>query len=421
MTTSKITINPGSLDPYGHLSWLVESLSRDSVLGRNWTILMPAHKILKNCPPFFIFKNSERVLRIDIGRWKFQKFIITYLSLPRKNLKTQLQLLLPLNFAYAKKLLVKRAIFVLLFEGTNFIQKLIFISKNWPRLMKISESHKDISELVWKKFGWWHLIPSWPEFCVLLFFTLVFGCFVTLDLGVTPNNCSGIVLCSQQCSPWTPYRGEIEFPEMVLKTFIAKCSQALVSSINHYKSNIIKGVRRQNPTRTPGGVTNVQPPVPRGTTCHLIAWRSWRTPNCLHMLQKFHIVNVKIQQLAIVNKYLLKWRQIYNLLTNIILVLLYVTNSTTIKFRNLSNVDTMVISSIDVIFSNKFVLETDAEFNGPIVADEVVVINKTTLTAKYVNKSDPLKYVGFQVKDISDIVPIANKEEICMCSHTKVD
>ena len=49
-----------------------------------------------------------------------------------------------------------------------------------------------------------------------------------------------------------PYRGEIEFPEMVLKTFIAKCSQALVSSINHYKSNIIKGVRRQNPTRTPG-------------------------------------------------------------------------------------------------------------------------------------------------------------------------
>ena len=184
MPTSKITINPGSLDPYGHLSWLVESLSRDSVLGRNWTILMPAHKILKNCPPFFIFKNSERVLRIDIGRWKFQKFIITYLSLPRKNLKTQLQLLLPLNFAYAKKLLVKRAIFVLLFEGTNFIQKLIFISKNWPRLMKISESHKDISEMVWKKFGWWHLIPSWLEFCVLLFFTLVFGCFVILDLGL---------------------------------------------------------------------------------------------------------------------------------------------------------------------------------------------------------------------------------------------
>ena len=185
MPTSKITINPGSLDPCGHLSWLVESLSRDSVLGRNWTILMPAHKILKNCPPFFIFKNSERVLRIDIGRWKFQKFIITYLSLPRKNLKTQLQLLLPLNFAYAKKLLVKRAIFVLLFEGTNFIQKLISISKNWPRLMKISESHKDISELVWKKFGWWHLIPSWPEFCVLLFFTLVFVCFVILDLGIS--------------------------------------------------------------------------------------------------------------------------------------------------------------------------------------------------------------------------------------------
>ena len=145
MPTSKITINPGSLDPWGHLSWLVESLSRDSVLGRNWTILMPAHKILKNCPPFFIFKNSERVLRIDIGRWKFQKFIITYLSLPRKNLKTQLQLLLPLNFAYAKKLLEKRAIFVLLFEGTNFIQKFISISKNWPRLMKISESHQDIS------------------------------------------------------------------------------------------------------------------------------------------------------------------------------------------------------------------------------------------------------------------------------------
>ena len=182
--TSKITINPGSLDPCGHLSWLVESLSRDSVLGRNWTILMPAQKILKNCPPFFIFKNSERVLRIDIGRWKFQKFIITYLSLPRKNWETQLQLLLPLNFAYAKKLLVKRAIFVLLFEGTNFLQKFISISKNWPRLMKLSESHKDISELVWKKFGWWHLIPSWPEFCVLLFFTPVFGCFVTLDLGI---------------------------------------------------------------------------------------------------------------------------------------------------------------------------------------------------------------------------------------------
>ena len=28
-------------------------------------------------------------------------------------------------------------------------------------------------------------------------------------------------------------------------------------------------------------------------------------------------------------------------------------------------------------FSNKFVVETDAEFNGPIVADEVVVINKS--------------------------------------------
>ena len=122
MPTSKITINPGSLDPYGHLSWLVESLSRDSVLGRNWTILMPAHKILKNCPPFFIFKNSERVLRIDIGRWKFQKFIITYLSLPRKNLKTQLQLLLPLNFAYAKKLLVNRHVHLGQVEITS-----------WPR------------------------------------------------------------------------------------------------------------------------------------------------------------------------------------------------------------------------------------------------------------------------------------------------
>ena len=101
--------------------------------------------------------------------------------------------------------------------------------------------------------------------------------------------------------------------------------------------------------------------------------------------------------------------------------MLYVTNSSTIKYRNLSNVDTVVTSSIGVIFSNKFVVETDAEFNGPIVADEVVVINKITLTAKYVNKSDPLKYVGFQVKDISDIVPVVNKEEIFMCSHTKVD
>ena len=148
-------------------------------------ILLQAHKIWKNCPPFFIFKNSEKVLRIVIGTWNFQKFIITYLSLPRKNLKTQLQLLLPLNFAYAKKLLEKRAIFVLLFEGTNFLQKFISISKNWPRLMKLSEIHEDISELVWKKFGWWHLIPSWPEFCVLLFFTLIFGCFVTLDLGLS--------------------------------------------------------------------------------------------------------------------------------------------------------------------------------------------------------------------------------------------
>ena len=154
MPTSKITINPGSLDPYGHLSWLVESLSRDSVLGRNWTILMPAHKILKNCPPFFIFKNSERVLRIDIGRWKFQKFIITYLSLPRKNLKTQLQLLLPLNFAYAKKLLVKRAIFVLLFEGTNFLQKFISIGHGLRSgrqiLLQISKFWRSN---IWCKFG----------------------------------------------------------------------------------------------------------------------------------------------------------------------------------------------------------------------------------------------------------------------------
>ena len=48
--------------------------------------------------------------------------------------------------------------------------------------------------------------------------------------------------------------------------------------------------------------------------------KSLGRPLCLHMLQKFHIVNVKIQQLAIVNKYLLKWRQIYNLLTNISIV-----------------------------------------------------------------------------------------------------
>ena len=169
MPTSKITINPGSLDPYGHLSWLVESLSRDSVLGRNWTILMPAHKILKNCPPFFIFKNSERVLRIDIGRWKFPTPSTT-------------------KFCVRKKVTCKTGYFCPPFWGTNFIQKLIFISKNWPRLMKISEIHKDISELVWKKFGWWHLIPSWPEFCVLLFFTLVFGCFVILDLGL-PRKC----------------------------------------------------------------------------------------------------------------------------------------------------------------------------------------------------------------------------------------
>ena len=175
MPTSKITINPGSLDPWGHLSWLVESLSRDSVLGRNWTILMPAHQILKNCPPFYIFKNSERVLRIDIGSWKFQEFIITYLCFLRKSLKTQPQLLLPLNFANTKKVLEKRLIFVLFFGGTNFIQKINSISKYRPRLMKLSETHEDISELVWKKFGWWNFIPSWSKFCEHVLFSLIFG------------------------------------------------------------------------------------------------------------------------------------------------------------------------------------------------------------------------------------------------------
>ena len=89
-----------------------------------------------------------------MGSYKFQKFIITYLSLPRKCLRTQLQLLLPLNFANTKKVLEKRLIFVLFFGGTNFIQKINSISKYRPMLMKLSEIHEDISELVWKKFGW---------------------------------------------------------------------------------------------------------------------------------------------------------------------------------------------------------------------------------------------------------------------------
>ena len=194
MPTSKITINPGSLDPYGHLSWLVESLSRDSVLGRNWTILMPAHKILKNCPPFFIFKNSERVLRIDIGRWKFQKFIITYLSLPRKSLKTHLQLLLPLNFANTKKVLEKRLFFVLFFGEINFIKKINSISKYRPRLLKLSEIHEDISELVWKKFGWWNFIPSWSKFCEHVLFSLILGRIGNCILAYTYRSRYGIIV-----------------------------------------------------------------------------------------------------------------------------------------------------------------------------------------------------------------------------------
>ena len=139
---------------------------------------------------FFIFKNSEKVLRIDIGSWTFQKFIITYLSLPRKSLKTELQLLLPLNFANTKKVLEKRLIFVLFFGGTKFIQKINSISKYRPRLMKLSETHQDISELVWKKFGSRNFIPSWSKFCAIYDSVCrnLTKCWSQLKAKVTPTS-----------------------------------------------------------------------------------------------------------------------------------------------------------------------------------------------------------------------------------------
>ena len=158
-----------------HLSSLVQRRSRDDVRARDWLILLWTYELLKISPYFFIFKNSEKVFRIDIGSCSFQESIITYLSPPRKSLKTQLQLLLPLNFAHTKKVLEKRLIFVLFLGGTKFIQKINSISKYRPRLMKLSETHQDISELVWKKFGWGNFIPSWSKFCEHVLFSLIFG------------------------------------------------------------------------------------------------------------------------------------------------------------------------------------------------------------------------------------------------------
>ena len=104
------------------------------------------------------------------GHRNIRKFVLIFLFS-----KTQLQLLLLLNFANTKKVLEKRLIFVLFFGGTNFIQKINSISKYRPRLMKLSETHEDISELVWKKFGWWNFIPSWSKFCEHVLFSLFFG------------------------------------------------------------------------------------------------------------------------------------------------------------------------------------------------------------------------------------------------------
>ena len=78
-------------------------------------------------------------------------------------------------------------IFFLFFGGTNFIQKFISISKNLPRLMKLSEIHQHISELVWRKFGWWNFIPSWAEFCVCVLFSLILGSFVIWQAGLHKN------------------------------------------------------------------------------------------------------------------------------------------------------------------------------------------------------------------------------------------
>ena len=112
------------------------------------------------------------------------KFIVRCLSMPYKSFKTKLPFLLLLNFAFAKKLLEKQHDFVTFLGGTNFIQKFISISKNWPRLMNLSEIHQHIFELVWKKFGWWNFIPSWEEFCVCVLFSLVLGWFVILKAGI---------------------------------------------------------------------------------------------------------------------------------------------------------------------------------------------------------------------------------------------
>ena len=62
-------------------------------------------RTFENFSLFFIFKNFKKVFRINLGSCKFGKFILTYLSWLRKSLKTELQLLLPLNFANTKKLL----------------------------------------------------------------------------------------------------------------------------------------------------------------------------------------------------------------------------------------------------------------------------------------------------------------------------
>ena len=124
--------------------------------------------------------NSEKAFRIYLGSCNWEKFILTYLSWLRKSLKTELQPLLPLNFANTK-------IFVLFLGGTNFIQKFISISKNWPRWMKLSEIHQDICELGWKKICWWNFIPSCSEFCEHVLFSLIFSRHIWMLATPWPN------------------------------------------------------------------------------------------------------------------------------------------------------------------------------------------------------------------------------------------
>ena len=69
--------------------------------------------------------------------------------------------------------------------------------------MKLSETHEDISELVWKKFGSRNFIPSWSKFCEHVLFSLIFGMNGNCILAYSQEMDSQNFRIQQKVTYWT--------------------------------------------------------------------------------------------------------------------------------------------------------------------------------------------------------------------------